>query len=847
MVPFTPTGLDVRGTAPAFYLANHPMTLSLSPENVPPGFSLDEAVKLDVEAFSPKRIRSGMNGYRARLPDASTTAAKGSRHPKMQVLYQGKPIPFTTAKLHQATTDGWRLNAPHVVINLREQADLDAFTLIDPSGTDHLNRLNPARSGLTPEAFVQYECNLNDETRQGLLLPAPSSAEWSLTLPDGKVTFEAWLQLERGPVSARRTDGATAILSIVDGDVATEIGRQVILPSAKTYEQWRVDLSAHAGKTVKLRVSTSPEGAPGFGVAPTNWHDYVFVGSPSIWGPATGDVRRVIVVGLDTTRPDAVSYNGYRVNVTPELDAIARQSAVFKYAWTPAPRTRPSFRAATTGRYPLEAVGAKNIAEVFRDNGFATAGFVANVHLQPRFDFNHGFDVWDFNGRAQADSQVDKALAYFKRYNDRDTYMFLHIMDPHIPYNAPGTWKNKFVTDVDPDLPGVFNRGTVYNWMTRGEIDDTRKSHIRGLYDGEMAYMSHEIGRFVRELDKLPGKTLIVFHSDHGEEFWDHGGFEHNHTLYDDVTRALLWVRPPGGLPRDYVIEQPATLADIGPTLYDLLKFTDLPPVDGASLAPLLHGEGEGDATMDRPIGIAHIRYGVEQWGVVHNGHKYAIFTGTGEEHLYKMHPDKVETDDLAASTNAPPVDLAPYRLALAKAHPGLLVAPGWRVSVKLTGTEPLTIRLPAPALSAGIIDPEAMLTNRANLAWGEPPRRAAESVGIVSTSDDGLSVTLTPGFAPDGVLYIVFKDAQLAEGYTAQRGDTALSFTNNIGVKPGTRVTISDGTVIAPPPGEAARMAALSSGSDSADAGAENTALLCSLGYLEGPACEGVDDGHGH
>src|SRR5690606_28716648 len=165
-----------------------------------------------------------------------------------------------------------------------------------------------------------------------------------------------------------------------------------------------------------------------------------------------------------------MSFFGYHRQTTPDFDRILGQSAVFTQAYTPAPRTRPSFRSATTGRDPLDAVGATNIGEVFQDHGFATAGIVANIHLQPRFGFHRGFDLWHYDATADAARQVDRALAWLRDQQSRDSYLFLHVMDPHIHYRAPGRYRDMFVEDPDPDLPATFNRWQVYTMERRGQL-----------------------------------------------------------------------------------------------------------------------------------------------------------------------------------------------------------------------------------------------------------------------------------------------------------------------------------------------------------------------------------------
>jgi arylsulfatase A-like enzyme len=550
-----------------------------------------------------------------------------------------------------------------------------------------------------------------------------------------------------------------------------------------------------------------------------------------------------VVIGLDTTRPDHFSFYGYPRPTTPELDEVARTSVVFDHTWTPAPRTRPSFRSAFTGRRPLDAVGAPNLSEVFSDHGFATAGIVANIHLQPRFDFNDGFDDWWYDGQSEAGQQVDRALTWLAAHQDRDTYLFLHIMDPHLLYKPPAEFRSEFVTAPDPTLPAVFNRWEVYGWLKSGELTDQRRDNIRDLYDAELRSTSRELGRLFAQLDRMPGNNLVVMHSDHGEELFDHGQFEHNHTVFDEVTRGLLWFRSNSGQLEGQRIPAPATLADIGPTLFDLAGFEDPPATDGRSLKGLLLGTESPEATADRAIPIGHLRYGKERWAVSWKGFKYTLHTASGEEELYDLAIDPQELRNLA--TTKP---LAPYRQAMADAH-GMRVGRGWRIPFDLEPEGPaLVLTLPRPALAAGIVDPEALIENPANEEWGEKPVRTMADVGAFTLSEDHLTLTLVPGAKPTrSMLYVLFDDDVDPTPLAATLGGEALATTSVRGQvswrgDDAHRFHVEVGTVLVPPLDEATRMRLLHL--EEAEGAGMEQAELCQLGYVEcdTPATEAGD-----
>ncbi|MFN7146015.1 MAG: sulfatase, partial [Myxococcota bacterium] len=338
----------------------------------------------------------------------------------------------------------------------------------------------------------------------------------------------------------------------------------------------------------------------------------------------------MVVVGIDTLRPDALGVYGYTErtgrSTSPELDAWADQAVLFENAWAPAPRTRPSFRTALTGRQPLAAAAAPTVAEAFAAEGFRTAGIVANVHLVPRFGFNDGFEHWHYENGARADVQIARALAWQEAHAGEDTFLFLHIMDPHTFYNAPDPWGSRFQQGKRPaDVPEVFDRWNVYTLLARPGFGEAEKRWIRGAYDGEVAYTSEMLGRFFAALEEIPGKTLTAVHTDHGEEFFEHDGFEHNHSLYDELVRVALWVRPPGGRSGTPRVDAPVGLVDLAPTLLDLVGASPV-ATDGRSFAAYVDParadeRANPNATLrTRPLPTGQLMLGQKRWGVVKDG-----------------------------------------------------------------------------------------------------------------------------------------------------------------------------------------------------------------------------------
>lgn len=577
--------------------------------------------------------------------------------------------------------------------------------------------------GASAADFVRTEVTTDRVTRPGLHLPSGGSIRFELAIPpEATLTWGAAL-LEDLLVRDAPPAGVRAKVSI-DGRAVAEAS------VAAAWQPGTLDLAPWAGRTVSLELAAEA-------MAPGEEGHLVFT-TPTVHVRTARPVRRIVVIGIDTLRQDSLKTSGYSRQTAPELDAWASQFVVYDNAWAPAPRTRPSFRAALTGRYPLAAIHAPTLAERLLPLGFRTAGVVANVHLVPRFGFNSGFEHWYYENGARAADQLDRGLAWLRGHAEEDSFLFVHLMDPHTWYNAPSPFGERFQKGTRPArVPEVFDRWQVYQLMRRPGFGDAERAWIRAAYDGEIAYLGHAISRFLMELDALPGETLTVVHSDHGEEFWDHDGFEHNHTLYDELVRAMLWIRTPGGWGGGpHRIADPVGLIDIVPTVMDLVgqPSTD---TDGVSLRPTL---APGGALAARPLMLGHLMFGKERWGVVADGFKYILHTTSGQEELYDLGEDPRERDDLAAG--APPERLAAMRAAMERAS-GWPVRRGWRLT--LLRPAAFSIAFEGPILGAGILDPEAGRETRANLEWGETPEVEVAEVGRVRVAAERMSFAPGP------------------------------------------------------------------------------------------------------
>ncbi|MFH1466470.1 MAG: sulfatase [Pseudomonadota bacterium] len=742
----------------------------------------------------------------------------------VEVVLGDEPLPYhRDLDRIEAGSQSWAVLGERLWVATREDPERlpSPVRLVHTATTSQQRRLAWSMAGLTAPEFVSYVATLGPETRTCLLLPAPGRASWTVALPEDAALLMGLGIRPRVDLSLPESDGL-AVEVRVDGEAIWR--RDVGLTEA--FDDARIDLSRWAGRTVTLELATDP------GVS--NVGDLALLSSPLIVGGSAEAVRRVIIVGIDTLRCSALGLEGYARDTSPELDAWAGGAYVFDHAYAPAPRTKPSFRTAFTGAYPLPAMDTPTFGEVLRGEGFVTGGLSANVHLVPRFGFSDGFDTWYYDNGAKADAQVDRALAWLDRYETADSALFVHIMDPHIFYDAPGRYKNLYVEEQPPvTFNRMFNRWDIARMQRAGKLTEVHKDFIQARYDGEVRWMSHELGRLLAAIDELPGRSLVIVHSDHGEELWEHGGFEHNHTLYDELVHTVLWVRPPGGWAKGpHRIQALAGLIDLAPTLYELLGVPPerQPPMAGTSLAPLLDPARAAQeppllAALDaRPLHVGYLMYDRERWGVIQQRGKYILQTASGAEELYDLAEDPGEQRDLAAERAA---DLPAWRARLAQAT-GWPVGPGLRVRLQGRRGQPVELVFPVPVAEAGIIDPEADRTRRANIEWGESPRATPEQVATVSLSQDGTRVRIEPGERANGHIYVLFGEEEprsmRLEADGMQRPLSSLQGEQTFN---GTSMHFEPGIVIVPRDTMAARLAVTEEDEGELEA-------LRALGYVE-------------
>ncbi len=297
-------------------------------------------------------------------------------------------------------------------------------------------------------------------------------------------------------------------------------------------------------------------------------------------GPSVSQPANVILITLDTVRADRMGFLGAHGGLTPNLDALARQSIVFTQAYSQVPLTAPSHATILTGTYPqfhqINDFGVP-LAEdlpfapsIFRHNGYHTAAFIGSLILDPVAGsapgFDRGFDTYDagFHRRRpgedryqaierRGDEVVTHAVAWLTVHQKGPFFMWVHLYDAHDPYDPPEPYKTRYASKP---------------------------------YDGEIAYVDAVVGKFLNQL-RMRGfydGAVIAVMADHGEALGDHGETTHGIFLYDETIRVPLLFKLPRQRSAGIRIDGRVELVDVLPTILQAVGIEVPHDVQGESL-----------------------------------------------------------------------------------------------------------------------------------------------------------------------------------------------------------------------------------------------------------------------
>lgn len=370
----------------------------------------------------------------------------------------------------------------------------------------------------------------------------------------------------------------------------------------------------------------------------------------------------IVLITLDTTRADRLGCYGFRGNTSPHLDLLAAEAVVYTRAQSTTSWTLPAHASLFTGKFttshgarydlegPLRLTSAidgppgwerirarglspeeRTLAQILAEAGYRTGAVVAGPWVKRVMGLAAGFEHYDDAGihslRGRPASEVTaRALAWVRESSDRPFFLFLNYFDPHIPYAPPPG----FARELHPLELGA---------------DPTKRKWQRfaALYDGEIRFMDHHLGRLLeglRELDLFDASWIIVT-ADHGELLGEHGTGGHGRSLYQEELHIPLIVKYPKGEVLPGRSGEYVQLVDVLPTILTRLDLPLPPDIQGT---PLSHS---GHPLVAEVYPLDHIENAQGDFRTLFDGDYKFVWRSNDQHQLFDLAHDPGESRNL--------------------------------------------------------------------------------------------------------------------------------------------------------------------------------------------------------
>jgi len=411
----------------------------------------------------------------------------------------------------------------------------------------------------------------------------------------------------------------------------------------------------------------------------------VAAGERALESEVAGRKPNVVLLLMDTVRADHCSAYGYARDTTPTLDRLAREGVLYRNHLATGGWTLPSILSLFTGLSPVRhglyddrnvlPKGTATLASALAAQGYAAIGVTCNPYTAGALGFAEGFDVYDdysilldfetnlfgtdhrpprkVSSDLTGAATVDLALRHLANVpKNKPYFLFVLMFDPHTDYTPPPELARRY----DPDYTG-FADGRINEFPDDHVFDDPRDlAHVIALYDAEIRYADGQAGRLLealRQNGRLGDDDLVIYTSDHGEEFNEHGGLRHRRTLHGEILHVPLVIHRPARLPAGVEVDALTAHEDVFPTLARALGW----PVRLGGYSPVdLFALARGEAGGTREGAGLRMRWAERDWdGWRTRTHVFLRHRGTGAEEAYALADDPGERRPLAADDPAIP------------------------------------------------------------------------------------------------------------------------------------------------------------------------------------------------
>lgn len=332
--------------------------------------------------------------------------------------------------------------------------------------------------------------------------------------------------------------------------------------------------------------------------------------------------KNVIFILVDTLRADHLGTYGYGRPTSPNVDAFAAEAVKLADARSQASCTFPSANSILTSRWPEAFLGQPNqalgipegipsLAEILHTHGFRTVAVSASAvvrntpsRFNPTAGYGRGFDVFQEDCVWKSAACVNRQAEPYLKQGDQPLFLYLHYIDPHGPYQPPRTWRHKFAKGrPDKKWVRIGDPNPIGNWIYKGHenpgFTPADFQYLKDLYDDEIAFFDENFADLLKSLRSsgLLENSILVFTSDHGEEFLEHGHIKHCRTVFDNSIRIPMFLKIPGVDAR--TVSLPVQNLDLVPTILDYLGIgTGGYTLDGRSLKPILDEDSKAPGEL---------------------------------------------------------------------------------------------------------------------------------------------------------------------------------------------------------------------------------------------------------
>lgn len=433
------------------------------------------------------------------------------------------------------------------------------------------------------------------------------------------------------PTPDRAAQPMTFNVSVEHDENTTAVLSQEVTGTAG-WADASASLATWSGKTINLVFET--KGASSEAVA--CW------ANPIVYEPVDNPPC-VMIYLIDTLGSNHCNLYGYARSTMPKLAEIARGGVWFSQALANSSRTLESvpdlMLSMSTDRHAVSSTSARaadefvTLAETLRAAGFATVSFCTNVNAGPRQNMDQGFDHF-FDDIAYSWWQpvdrtvpIEDVTAWMRTHADRPTFVYVHTAEPHAPYVPPAEFAGRFYPGYTGKIDGTLDKDRgFFRAETARDV-----AHVVALYDEEVAYADARLAKLIDSLQEagLYENVQLFVTSDHGEEFLEHGWWQHENNLHGELVRIPL-VAAGAMVTRRGKEETPVQLYDVMPTILAMFDVPAPYPLEGESLLPLLQeteNDSETDALQKRAIVASNHFHkardseeGVVEYAIVANG-----------------------------------------------------------------------------------------------------------------------------------------------------------------------------------------------------------------------------------